>query len=333
MLRSSRHVIRRLRRPYNFRNEDVKLPGMKDDIALPEELRKIERALLTGEKESPELLKAINSINNPYNELNLPPTSTQKQIKETISLRRRQYAAQIEDSMKMLPSAGAEASIVVSNDQIKKLEESLVKLDDIETLLGTIQARKRFDNAYAIEVHQIIWSDLSKGEKVRHYLTTAKLKTALKLKDNLPPALVNSMEDRLVTSKQQQLVLKGRFSSKSARMTFWQFGYLFLFACYYICRLDEMRYEDKCWHQACYVFGDNPPGLERLKRHFYFILLCWHQGFWEHLVYRYFIRKYNTDSAVDSFNTVLEEKEELEELSISFTANVEMLKSKKYFLN
>ena len=97
-------------------------------------------------------------------------------------------------------------------------------------------------------------------------------------------------------------------------------------------RLDEMCYEDKCWHQAVYVYGDNPARFERCKRQLYFIALCWNQGFWDHMVYRYFIPREMKDSVVDSFAESVRVKEELESLSQKAKIN-DGKKTKEYFLN
>ena len=92
-----------------------------------------------------------------------------------------------------------------------------------------------------------------------------------------------------------------------------------------------MCYEDKCWRQAVYVFGDNPARFERCKRHIYFILLCWNQGFWDHLIYRYLIPRESKDSAVDDFAESLKAKEELESWSNRPISDGK--KTKEYFLN
>ena len=97
-------------------------------------------------------------------------------------------------------------------------------------------------------------------------------------------------------------------------------------------RLDEMCYEDKCWHQAVYVYVDNPARFERCKRQLYFIALCWNQGFWDHMVYRYFIPREMKDSVVDSFAESVRVKEELESLSQKAKIN-DGKKTKEYFLN
>lgn len=176
MLRANRIIGPRLcqLRAYNFRNEEVKLPGMKEEVELSEEMRKIEKALLEGAKDSPELLKEIRGIYSPYKALNIPETATQQEIRDTISLRRRQYQSQIEDVQKRLQAKSTpdsdSALIATANDQVAKLEQSLAEVNEIEHLLGSIQARRKFDQEYALQVHQVIWNDLSRGEKIRHQL-------------------------------------------------------------------------------------------------------------------------------------------------------------------
>ena len=170
MLRANRIIPRLCQRSFNFRNEEVQLPGMKAEIELSEEMRKIEKALLEGAKDSPELLKEVRRIYNPYKALNIPQTATQQDIKETIELRKRQYKSQIEDAQKRLPASSTEFAVISTSDQILKLGESLAKLEEVERLLGSIQSRRKFDQEYALQVHQVIWNDLSRGEKVRHQL-------------------------------------------------------------------------------------------------------------------------------------------------------------------
>ena len=147
---------------------------MKEEVELSEEMRKIEKALLEGAKDSPELLKEIRGIYSPYKALNIPETATQQEIRDTISLRRRQYQSQIEDVQKRLQAKSTpdsdSALIATANDQIAKLEQSLAEVNEIEHLLGSIQARRKFDQEYALQVHQVIWNDLSRGEKIRHQL-------------------------------------------------------------------------------------------------------------------------------------------------------------------
>ena len=170
MLRANRIIPRLYQRSFNFRNEEVQLPGMKVEIELSEEMRKIEKALLEGAKDSPELLKEVRRIYNPYKALNIPQTATQQEIKETIELRKRQYKSQIEDAQKRISDSSSDSAVISTNDQILKLEERLAKLEEVERLLGSIQSRRKFDQEYALQVHQVIWNDLSRGEKVRHQL-------------------------------------------------------------------------------------------------------------------------------------------------------------------
>ena len=78
------------------------------------------------------------------------------------------------------------------------------------------------------------------------------------IRQQVPPAIINSAEKHLVQLERQVVTLQLRFRKKQIKFVLLQFWWIFVIWLAAVLGLDHAKYEDECLNQATFVYGEHP---------------------------------------------------------------------------
>ena len=133
------HLARRVCRFYHFKSETYNLPGYREEVDLPEDLRRLRHSITTGEKDNAKLLADIEDIYSPYRDLALPYSATQAEVTRVIELRRTQLQYQIDqvENRKLIePGDQTDDLPVLTDNQLVQIgTQEKVKISTFQVVL------------------------------------------------------------------------------------------------------------------------------------------------------------------------------------------------------